>query len=182
MAERTVAELRDLAKRVLDDVALRDVVTIKTRADFTTPPVYDDLDVLSEYRVRGEQQDVHTVLTFVQYDLKATPPAEGANRAEAWHIRSEWMAEFKKHDAENLERYSNLEIAAFAMVMAPPTLHPYVRAYVQELTALSPYPPFTMDLLTPIGALPDEATIEILEHLDEVLADEEREASEQPRT
>lgn len=168
----TVGELRKDAQAALDHVSLSDIYLADGKWSCSDPAsLGSDLTVDSAVQVRGELADSE-LRVWVRYRVTATASgiAEAAREAweafgdielpdVAWNSDSEWVASYAYDgDASTLD---SRQVHSFALVMGPPTVHPYARHLVQDWTSKSWFPAFTLDLLSPISGLPDDASVQV---------------------
>ena len=185
MAEKTVGELRAGANAVLADVELQEVFL--ARSNLASRPRQESDATLSvgfSAQTRFDLRSDGDLHVWLKYLVFALPPseAEKVSSAEseideeqmlersAWSIESEWVAKYSG-DADTLSEHTHAELNAFAIVMGPPTVHPYARDLVQSLTGRSEHAAFTLGLLTPVSAMPDDAVIDIGDSDESLLED-----------
>ena len=155
MTESNVGQLRELAQSVLDHVNLSQVALISLDSKTTLPARNTRFEVSTEIGVRGEQPEVNVVQAVMRYEVKATT-VEGGE--PAWNVIAEWIAEYRGEAVPDLSRDALL---AFALIMGPQTVHPYGRQLIQDVTSRGPYPAYTMELIQPLGVLPDDTVVDV---------------------
>lgn len=167
---RTVAELRALAQRVLDHVKLEDTFLSSVESSGSSSPTEGPFDVNSKLGVRGAQRSDGTVETWSRYDLSAVPTgaSDDPQAERAWHMEFELVAVFTpdqdstEEDAEPepVEKFTQDELQSFALVVGSVTLHPFARELARDLSARLGYAAYTLPLLEPVSARPDDAPVE----------------------
>jgi|GEM_PF-2936853 len=170
--EFTVGGLRDAASVVLADVDLSQVYMV--HCDIHVRPEMTGRRLRSAFNVQTRaSRSEASVQAWAKYAVIALTDDDGSlpdnaneltedliEQTYAWRIETEWVADFGG-DSAQVAAYSDADLAAFALIMAPPTLHPHVRELVQSLTSRSPFPAYTMGLLTPISAMGDDEIVEL---------------------
>lgn len=171
--DRTVRDLREGAARVLSAVNLESVILVDSE-HHSMPQEFDGaLKVVYSIEV-SSRQGPGAVECQVGYSAFAIPSEVLAEDFDggsdihpeliaahaAWNSESVWVAFFRRTD-DTGEEFEPSDLQAFAMLMGPPTVHPYARELLQSLTARSPYAAFTLELLTPLSALEDDEIVEI---------------------
>lgn len=167
MTGQPVNVLRELAGQVLPYVRLLHVALVANTSESSLPPG-GNVSVKTDISVKCEQGETGSIVVSVLYDVLAR--AEGdvavsespddAGEAIAWRSVSQWDVYFSpEEDSATVPRFDARQLESFAMMMGPPTVHPFAREFVQGLTGRGNYPPFTLELLTPLGALPDDEVV-----------------------
>lgn len=153
----TVGELREQAGEALAVCELQDVRLLSASAHSSNPVRPGPFVVNAEIQVKGgENREEGTIQSFSRYRL--TGVLEADETAEAWAATVEHVATYRK--SSDLELTQD-QLNSFALVVGVMNIHPYARESVQSLVSRMGYPPFTMDLLHPIAARPDEDEVGI---------------------
>jgi hypothetical protein len=160
VVEISVRNLRDNAQRVLDVAELAEVALqgAEFKAHETDP--IETLETKVELNVHSGRNE-NWVLARCEYSVEATEVGNSAN--VAWTAKIECIAYY---ECKSPSQFTSEELQSFALIVGAPTLHPFARSHLQMLTALSRYPAYTLGLLKPLSALPDEHVISI-DNLDE---------------
>lgn len=153
-----MADLREGAERVLAVCDLSQVYLAsshsQTHNHFVDPPFSTDTSVA----VRGHQT-AGRVEAWAQYVTEASKLEDGSEAPiPVWTVMVECVAVFDA--AVDIPDFSDDDLEAFAVVMGAPTIHPYAREATQSLSGRSPYPAFTLGLLTPVLAMPDDFQVD----------------------
>lgn len=171
--ERSVGELRRDAGKVLDVVELESVYLVDSK--YESQVQAGEIKLVSAYAVETRSgRSERSVTVWVRHRAFALAvtdeddvPKDAAELSEAfvderyaWRAETDWVAEYSA-PAGSTDAFTTKELNAFAMVLGPPTVHPYARELVQSLVARGRYPAFTMGLLIPISAMRDDEVIEI---------------------
>ena len=172
--EYSVQNLREATSRVLEDLDLDQVYMVNCHID--TRAHLSNRELKSAYTVRtkidrNESGDVFAWAKYVVFALgddgTGDLPDDAGDLTEAlieetfaWRVETEWIAKYSG-PPDAVSAHSTEDLSAFALLMAPPTLHPYVRDLVQSLTGRSQHAAFTLGLLTPISAMPDDEVVDI---------------------
>ena len=174
MAERSVLELREDAARVLESVELTGAFLLSNQfesryrsGDFTLLTAFDintKFERTSDTLLCWVRHRVWSIVATDEVELPEDPsdvPDELLEEHLAWKGESEWVAQYSAVDGVDLLDVEEAALSAFAIVMAPPTLHPYAREHFQSQVSKSPYPAFTLPHVAPLTQLPDDELIEI---------------------
>ncbi len=102
-------------------------------------------------RVEDRQFDV-----FARYNVTAT--ADDDPELEAWRVRVEHVATYRKRDDESIAEDDGV---AFSAIIGLVNIHPFAREAVQSAVQRMGYPPFTLDMLEPLSAFPDDHVVEL---------------------
>lgn len=152
----TVGDLRERAGRVLSICDLYEIRLVQSESRSAHPALTGTFDVetdvqfKAEHRPRDQQLDV-----FAQYSVTATSADDP--EVEAWQVRLELVAIYRKNGDVPI---ADEDGTAFAAIIGMVHIHPYARENVQSFVQRHGYAPFTMDMLQPISALPDDHEID----------------------
>lgn len=174
MSEVSVGELRAATQDVLGLVDLSSVY-LATSSFAARPSNSDDEELASAYSVQTRcERSSQWLRCWIKYDafaLRAGPDGlpedpedlspQQIEELYAWRSTTEWVAEFNSLGSDLVENTELINCSAFALVIGPPTVHPYAREHLQGLIAKSPHAAYTLGLLQPITAMPDDRLIEL---------------------
>ena len=156
MRTRTVASLREAADRVLQTADLEEVYLVRSVFDSSELDAKPPFSASTTLQVKGSHVPGR-IDVRARYQTVATVGDDEPD--VVWSAEVECVAVFSV--PEDLPIHSDDDVEAFAIVMGGPTLHPYAREYTQSLTAKSAYPAFTLGLLVPVLAFPDDHELEL---------------------
>lgn len=160
MRKRTVAELREGADRVLKRADLAAVyvasASLLTHRRDGEPPFNVDTTI----QVHGELVDGR-IEARAKYVTSAHSTNDDELESPIWTVELECVASFDL--AADSPAVPENDLEAFAVVMGPPTVHPYARELTQSLSSRTPYPALTLGLMRPILAFPDDHVVEFPE-------------------
>lgn len=158
----------------MKDVSLSHVFL--ERSEFETREIGDasNLQVAYFVRTKNGRDNVGGLRAWVQYVVFALPDEVSSRLSDSmidltpelvdelfvWKIEMNWISQYVG-EPKAVNSFADQDLEAFALVMGPPTVHPYARELAQSITSRSAYPAFTMGLLTPITALPDDELVQI---------------------
>lgn len=174
MREVTVGEIRELAGEVLENVELRSVFLLSATHSNHPPSESSEISAVWTIHLAASQTDaaIEVKVRYEAYAVDSTVlPQEGEIDSEVldehylWRSESEWMIIYA-NSTQEVPRFGKPQLDAFAMVMGPPNAHPYARQHLQSMTAMGPYPAFTMELFTPVTSFPNETVFELSETSD----------------
>lgn len=174
MVDWTAGVLRSRAGTVLKDVSLEQVFLASCQMQTQDAPNNGTLRVAYGTQTGAERSATGTIRVRVKYAVFALgadddlplPDDAGELTTEqiderfVWRIDAEWVAQFVG-DAAAVTDHQDEDITAFSVIMGPPTVHPFARELVQSLTGKGEHPAFTLGLMTPVSALPDDEVIEL---------------------
>jgi hypothetical protein len=167
--DTTVGEMRELASKVLQHVTLRDISLASLAVRGAIPLLSGPFDVEQEVSVKGEQlAGRNAVQAWAKYEVTATrhredqPVKQSGSADPAWAVTCEIVADYPG-DADSLPEFKAEELNAFALLVGLMAIHPYARETVQSMTGRLGYPPFTLEMLTPISGQADDVVIEMSE-------------------
>ena len=174
--ERSVAELKAAAARVLERVELESVYLM--RSDYKSAHRTGEISLVSAYAIKTRVERSESVLrSWVQHtawalaidDETEVPetagevPSEFVDEHFAWQSETEWVVEFASTEGNDLTDLPMEDCSAFSMVMGPPTAHPYARELIQSLSERGLYPALSLGLITPLTQMSDDEVIEIVD-------------------
>jgi hypothetical protein len=131
------------------------------------PALVGPFQVSQDVNVKGEQSSdrlsVHAwALYRVEATLEAGPDAEQPPEGgSAWSLTMEMVADYPTDENVEAPEFDGGELSAFALLIGLPAIHPFAREAVQNMTGRLGYPPFTLEMLTPISAHPDDELVEM---------------------
>ncbi|MEG9224837.1 hypothetical protein [Aeromicrobium sp. Sec7.5] len=166
-------ELRDDAADVLRDVDLTGVFLMDEEFESRYRTGEFELVTKSSLETRAEVEEGN-LLCWVRYEVWAligdaqglpSEPSEidpeVMGERLAWRIACDWAAQYSVRDDRIFTEADLPKLAAFTLVMAPPTIHPYAREHIQSAVGKSLYPAFTLPHIRPITELPDDVTLDV---------------------
>lgn len=160
----TVANLRALAQGVLDHVHIEDIRLKSLSCDSSDVQIAGPYEVSTNISFRGHLRDRQVVECWIRYGVDATAGEVDADpeARQAWSVQLELVAAFERNDgSELLPEFSADELEAFAFALGVMHVHPYARETVQSATSRLGYPPFTLDMILPPTAHPDDEVIDL---------------------
>lgn len=167
--DTTVGEMRELASKVLQHVTLRDISLASLVVRGATPLLSGPFDVEQEVSVKGEQPDGrNAVQAWAKYEVtamqnrEAQPADQSISVDPAWAVTCEFVADYPC-DSGSLPEFNADELSAFALLVGLMAIHPYARETVQSMTGRLGYPPFTLEMLTPVSGEADDVVIKMSE-------------------
>lgn len=153
-----IGELKSRANHVLDSVQEFDTVRVASLECWSHHPVLDGpFNVLPELGVRSSQSTSNDRIdVWARYQLQANTGSDDV--VQAWGVTVEIVGSWVQNQTQ---KFDSLDLECFAMAIGAMALHPYAREAVQSTVGRLGYPPYTMELLTPLTAGPDENEIEL---------------------
>jgi hypothetical protein len=158
-----VGQLRMWAQDVLDAVQVKNVRLKTLRAESSEQVRSGPYEVTTLLTFEGLQLDDATIETASRYAVTCRMMDEDTNAEpeDVWSIHCDLRVTFGVEDpGPSVTGFSADQLDAFAAVIGVMHAHPYAREAVQSTTGRMGYPPFTLDLLMPISARPDDELIE----------------------
>lgn len=166
MRSRTVRDLKDSARVVLEHVELAQIYTVSSHLEtfdrFQDPPFTTD----TQLHVVGERRG-RAVEVRARYTTDASKEREVEKERELislWAVSAECIATFDiVSDSEDIE-FTDDQLEGFALLVGAPAIHPYARELTQDLSGRTLYPAFTLGLLRSFAELDDATEVELADH------------------
>lgn len=153
----TVAELRERANTVLQKTDLSEIRLSGVNARSSNPVLSGVFNVEVEMQLKAADRPADGELdVFARY--VATAAVEDDPEVEAWRVAVDQVATYKKGSGDPIDEKDAL---SFAIIVGIMNLHPFARETVQNVVVRMGYPSFTLDMVSPVGALPDDELIEL---------------------
>lgn len=158
MSLLTPDEVHELAKGIADQLAPGILIRTASAHLEAGLPVGGEMSLSAgiELRVARPSSLVglpdKSLLVRARYAIEATPQNEDVPPLP----RAGWKCEVELHGLWKLEDEGDLaddQLRAFAARVGLMALHPYARSHVQNAVTEAGWPAFTLDVMTPSGAL-----------------------------
>lgn len=156
-----LGQLRSASQLVLDHASLRIVSLQRAVFEVAAPDVDPPFDTNIVVQVSGDVTNASTLLTTANYQVNCyTGTPDPADRVDVWSVSLSIAAEWQISEID-LADIDQIAIRGFSLTTAAPLLHPYARETIQDLTARSAYPAYTIGLMESISNIPDTYEFDI---------------------
>lgn len=158
----SVGQLREWAQSVIEHVQIENVRLKEIQSESPDVILSGPFDVKTVIQFKGMQYGEDRIEAAVYYVVTSHPKSNGEDEPqEAWRVQCELRATFGASGPEQpLPPFSQDQLDALAGVVGVIHVHPYARETVQNMTGRMGYPPFTLDLITPISGMPDDMLVD----------------------